>query len=466
MTKDKVFYQFPTNFLWGSSTSGPQSEGIEPGDGKGQNNWDYWYSIEPERFHNKIGPSQTSTFYKHYEKDIDLLVETGHTVFRTSIQWSRLIPTGTGEINQEAVSFYRSVFSLVRAKGIQLFVNLYHFDLPYCLQEKGGWENKEIVRAYAAYARTCFELFDDLVDRWITFNEPIVPVECGYLGNYHYPCKVDAKAAVAVAYHTQLASSLAVKACHEVNPHKKIAIVLNLTPAYPRSEQPEDIKAARIAELFQTKSFLDPSVLGEYPDELVELIDAYGLMPEVSDEELAIIKENRVDFLGVNYYQPLRVQAPTNSWKEGEPLTPEHFFAPYDMPGKKMNPHRGWEIYEKGIYDIAINIKENYHNIEWFVTENGMGVEGESAFKDSGLIQDDYRIEFIEDHLVELHRAIQEGANCKGYMLWTFIDCWSWLNAYKNRYGLVELDLDTQERIVKKSGKWFKKLSDANGFHR
>lgn len=168
----------------------------------------------------------------------------------------------------------------------------------------------------------------------------------------------------------------------------------------------------------------------------------------------------------MNYYQPLRVQAPTNSWKEGEPLTPEHFFAPYDMPGKKMNPHRGWEIYEKGIYDIAINIKENYHNIEWFVTENGMGVEGESAFKDNGLIQDDYRIEFIEDHLIELHRAIQEGANCKGYMLWTFIDCWSWLNAYKNRYGLVELDLDTQERIVKKSGKWFKKLSDANGFHR
>ncbi len=109
---------------------------------------------------------------------------------------------------------------MVRAKGIQLFVNLYHFDLPYCLQEKGGWENKEIVRAYEAYARTCFELFDDLVDRWITFNEPIVPVECGYLGNYHYPCKVDAKAAVAVAYHTQLASSLAVKACHEVNPHK------------------------------------------------------------------------------------------------------------------------------------------------------------------------------------------------------------------------------------------------------
>ncbi|HEM6017824.1 TPA: glycoside hydrolase family 1 protein [Streptococcus suis] len=466
MTEDKVVYHFPEGFLWGTSTSGPQSEGTELGDGKGQNNWDYWYSIEPERFHGKVGPERTSTFYKNFKKDIELLVETGHTVFRTSIQWSRLFPKGVGEVNQEAVTFYRSVFSLIKEKGIQLFVNLYHFDLPYALQERGGWENKDIVWAYEAYARTCFELFDDLVDRWITFNEPIVPVECGYLGDYHYPCKVDAKAAVAVAYHTQLASSLAVKACHEVNPEKKIAIVLNLTPAYPRSEHPDDVKAAKIAELFQTKSFLDPSVLGEYPRDLVDLIAAYGLSPETSEEELAIIRENRVDFLGVNYYQPLRVQAPTKVWKEGEVLTPEHFFAPYDMPGKKINPHRGWEIYEKGIYDIAINIRDQYNNIEWLVTENGMGVEGEAAFRQDEVIQDDYRIEFIEDHLIELHRAIEEGANCKGYMLWTFIDCWSWLNAYKNRYGLVELDLENQERRIKKSGRWFKALSDANGFSR
>lgn len=135
--------------------------------------------------------------------------------------------------------------------------------------------------------------------------------------------------------------------------------MLNLTPAYPRSDQPEDIQAARIAELFQTKSFLDPSVLGEYPEELVRLIAEYDLTPEVSEEELAIIKENRVDFLGVNYYQPLRVQAPTRVWKEGEVLTPEYFFAPYDMPGKKINPHRGWEIYEKGFTTLPPVSKKN-----------------------------------------------------------------------------------------------------------
>lgn len=457
------FISFPKDFLWGSSTSGPQSEGILNGDGKGESNWDYWYRICPELFHNRIGPKKTSTFYKNYKSDLKLLKETGHTVFRTSIQWSRLIPQGKGKINEEAVNFYRAVFSEVNALGVKLIVNLYHFDLPYCLQEIGGWENKEIVYAYEEYATKCFELFGDLVDTWITFNEPIVPVEGGYLGKFHYPAKIDPKAAVQVAYNTQLASALAIRSCHKLNPEHRISIVLNLTPAYPRSQSEEDVKAARIAELFQTKSFLDPSVLGEYPAELVEIISENNLLPDYDETELEIIKNNTIDFLGVNYYQPLRVQAPSQLNSDGI-VTPHHFFEHYDMPGKKMNPHRGWEIYEKGIYDIGISLRDNYGNIEWIVTENGMGVEGEEKFRENGYIQDDYRIEFIKDHLKELHKAISEGSNCKGYLLWTFIDCWSWLNAYKNRYGLVELNLDTEERIIKKSGYWFKELSENNGF--
>lgn len=461
---EKQWYGFPEGFLWGSSTSGPQTEGTVLGDGKSLSTWDYWYQQEPERFFNQVGPEQTSTFYQHYEEDIALLRQTGHTIFRTSIQWSRLMVDGGPEVNPTAVAFYRSVFEGVRKEGIKLLVNLYHFDLPYALQEKGGWENKETVYAYETYVRTCFSLFGDVVDSWITFNEPIVPVECGYLGNFHYPCKVDAKAAATVAYHTQLASSLAVRACHELHPDHRIAIVLNLTPAYPASESSEDKKAARMAELFQTRSFLDPSVLGTYPEELVSVLKEHGILPETSSEELAIIRDNRVDFLGVNYYQPLRVQARQHEWSAKEPLTPHAYYQPYEMPGRKINPHRGWEIYEKGLYDIGINLRDRYGNIEWLLTENGMGVEGEEQFRKDGQIQDDYRIAFIKNHLVELHRAITEGSNCKGYLLWTFIDCWSWLNAYKNRYGLVELDLASQKRIIKKSGHWFKTVSQANGF--
>lgn len=143
---------------------------------------------------------------------------------------------------------------------------------------------------------------------------------------------------------------------------------------------------------------------------------------------------------------------------------PSKYYLSYDMPGKRMNPYRGWEIYPKAIYDIAINIKENYNNIDWMITENGMGVENEERFRKDGRIEDDYRIDFIKEHLTYLSKAIDEGANCKGYHLWTFIDNWSWLNAYKNRYGLVEYKLETGQRLIKKSGLWFKKLSEEKGF--
>ena len=465
MREDKHMIKFPKDFLWGTSTSGPQTEGRFAGDGKGDNLWDYWYQVEPHRFRFQEGPGLTSTFYENWEEDIELLVETGHTAFRTSIQWSRIFPEGRGEVNPVGVAFYRQVFERIKSKGIHLMVNLYHFDLPFALQEQGdGWENKETVYAYRDYARFCFETYGDLVDQWITFNEPIVPVEFGYFYDAHYPHKVDAAAAVKVAYHTQLASSLAVKACHEVDLSYRIGVVLNLTPAYPRSQHPADVKAARIAELFQAKSFLDPSVLGTYPPELVEILRERDLLPEVDPSDLELIKEHTVDFLGVNYYQPMRVSAPRYAPNPESPMLVEQFYEPYVMPGRKINPHRGWEIYEQGLYDIAQNIKENYGNIEWLLTENGMGVEGEEKFRQNGEIQDDYRIDFVKDHLRELHRAIQEGANCKGYLMWTFIDCWSWLNGYKNRYGLVELGLATQERRLKKSGHWFRELSQQNGF--
>ena len=465
MREDKHMINFPKDFLWGTSTSGPQTEGRFAGDGKGDNLWDYWYQVEPHRFRFQEGPGLTSTFYENWEEDIELLVETGHTAFRTSIQWSRIFPKGRGEVNPVGVAFYRQVFERIKSKGIHLMVNLYHFDLPFALQEEGdGWENKETVYAYRDYARFCFETYGDLVDQWITFNEPIVPVEFGYFYDAHYPHKVDAAAAVKVAYHTQLASSLAVQACHEVDLNYRIGVVLNLTPAYPRSQHPADVKAARIAELFQAKSFLDPSVLGTYPPELVEILRERALLPEVDPNDLELIKEHTVDFLGVNYYQPMRVSAPRYAPNPESPMLVEQFYEPYVMPGRKINPHRGWEIYEQGLYDIAQNIKDNYGNIEWLLTENGMGVEGEEKFRQNGEIQDDYRIDFVKDHLRELHRAIQDGANCKGYLMWTFIDCWSWLNGYKNRYGLVELDLATQERRLKKSGHWFRELSQQNGF--
>ncbi|MED3645815.1 glycoside hydrolase family 1 protein [Halalkalibacterium halodurans] len=466
MTKDTVTYRFPEGFWWGSATSATQTEGAAHRDGKGKNIWDHWYEVEPSRFFQGVGPQDTSQFYERYKEDIQLMKEVGHNSFRFSISWSRLIPDGRGEVNPKGVEFYNNVIDELLGQGIEPFVNLFHFDMPMELQKIGGWANREVVDAYEAYAKTCFERFGDRVKKWFTHNEPIVPVEGGYLYDFHYPNEVDFEKAIQVGYHTVLSSAKAIRAYKQLNQGGKIGIILNLTPSYPRSNHPADLKAAKIADAFFNRSFLDPSVKGEFPEELVQILKEEGFMPIIEEEDLEIIRQHTVDLLGVNYYQPRRVKAKEALPNPDAPFMPERYFDHYAMPGRKMNVHRGWEIYEKGIYDILINLKEHYGNIECFISENGMGVEGEEKFRDeNGVIHDDYRIEFIQDHLKWVHRAIQEGSNVKGYHLWTFMDNWSWANAYKNRYGLVSVNLDKNgERTIKKSGKWYKTLSENNGF--
>ncbi|MFM2484457.1 glycoside hydrolase family 1 protein [Celerinatantimonas yamalensis] len=458
------FYQFPTDFWWGSASSAAQSEGASQRDGKAKSIWDHWFEQSPSRFFDEVGPEDTSTFYDHFQSDIKLMKQLGHNSFRTSISWSRLIPDGTGAVNPKAVSFYRNMIAELKKAEIEPFICLFHFDMPLAMQQKGGWENREVVDAYVQYAKTCFELFGQDVHLWFTFNEPIVPVEQGYLYDAHYPNVVDFRRAVQVAYHTMLAHAQAVACYRDSGLDGQIGIILNLTPSYPRSEHPADQKAARMADLLFNRSFLDPAVLGVYPKELAQLMADYSVAPHRQDGDGAILQAGKVDVLGVNYYQPRRVKARLNAINPDGPMMPEWFFDAYEMPGRKMNRHRGWEIYEKGIYDILINLKDNYGNIPCYVSENGMGVEGEDRFIQDGVVQDDYRIDFVREHLIWVHRAIQEGANCLGYHLWTFIDCWSWANAYKNRYGFIALDLKTQQRTIKKSGQWIAKVASEHGF--
>ncbi|OQO88898.1 6-phospho-beta-glucosidase [Enterococcus casseliflavus] len=463
----KMYYQFPAGFWWGSAASGPQTEGVFEGDGKGASIWDYWYQQEPEKFFNGVGPEKTSQVYTRYQEDIQLMKETGHTTFRTSIQWSRLFPQGKGEVNQKAVDFYNAYIDELIANGIEPFMNLYHFDMPMALQEKGGWLNRETVDAYVAFAQTCFTLFGDRVKKWFTHNEPIVPVEGGYLYQFHYPNEINMKHAVQVGFHETLASAKAIKVYHEMNLGGEIGIILNLTPSYPRDENdPEDVKAAQIADAFFNRSFLDPAVKGTFPEELVTIVKELDMVPAMEADDLQTIRENTIDLLGINYYQPRRIMKKESPIDQAKSPMPDDYFDNYDMPNKKMNPYRGWEIYEKGIYDILTNTRENYGNIKCYISENGMGVEGEERFVNAdGVIEDDYRIEFVSDHLKYVHQAIQEGTNCVGYHMWTCMDNWSWTNAYKNRYGFISVDLaNDAKRTVKKSGRWFKEVSDNNGF--
>ncbi len=460
-----IEYKFPEGFWWGSAVSATQIEGAAAEGGKGLNIWDYWYAIEPNRFFEGVGPETTSDFYHFYQDDIKRMKDIGHNSFRLSISWSRLIPGGRGEINQEAVKFYNDVINELIAHDIEPFVNLFHFDMPLEMQEIGGWENRQVVDLFVDYANVCFDLFGDRVHKWFTFNEPIVPVEGGYLYDFHYPNVVDAKRAIQVGYNTMIASA---KAIEKFRSHhfgeSQIGIILNLTPSYPRSQNPADLKASEIADLFFNRSFLDPSVLGSYPHKLKQLLEEHGQLPETEEGDTDLMAANTIDLLGVNYYQPRRVKAKDHLPNPYSPFMPDWFFDNYEMPGRKMNKYRGWEIYEKGIYDIMINLKENYGNIGSFISENGMGVQDEERFMKEDRIEDDYRINFITGHLKWLHQAIEEGCNAKGYHLWSFMDNWSWMNAYKNRYGFFSVDLETKERKPKKSAYFMKNVAEQNGF--
>ena len=460
-------YQFPENFWWGAATSGPQSEGRFH---KAHRNlFDYWYDQDPKAFFAGVGPNVASNFYNDFRQDIALMKQAGLNSVRTSIQWSRLIKDlETGEPDADGVRFYNEVIDEFLRQGIRPIMNLHHFDLPYALYEKyGGWTNKQVAVLFADFAEKCFALFGDRVKEWTTFNEPMVVAEGEYLYQFHYPLQVDGKKAVQCIYNLNLASAMAIARFRQSACKKqggRIGIVINLTPAYPRSASAEDLAAADFAETFKNKAFLDPAVKGVFSPKLVEILRKDGVLWESMPEELALIQENTVDFLGVNYYQPFRAQAQT-AFDDSNGWLPEKYFAPYEMPGRRMNPYRGWEIYPQAIYDIAINIRDNYGNIPWYVSENGMGVEGEEKFRQAdGTIADDYRIDFIKEHLKWLHRGIAEGSNCFGYHLWTPIDCWSWSNAYKNRYGLIALDLANQQKTLKKSAYWFRDLVANNGF--
>lgn len=456
--------KFPKDFWWGAATSGPQLEGRF--NKKHANIFDYDFEKFPEHFWHGIGPDVASNFYNDFREDIRLMKKAGLNSVRTSIQWSRLIDDlEEGTVNPEAVEFYNAVIDEFLSNGIRPIINLHHFDLPVELLHKyGGWANKQVISFYVKYAEQCFRLFGDRVIDWFTHNEPMVVVEGGYLYQFHYPDLVDGKLAVQVAYNLQLASSLAIQKYREVNQNSdgKIGIILNLSPNYPASQDKEDIAAAHFADLWQNRLFMDASVKGKFPNELVEILTKDGVLWNSTLEELETIKNNKVDMFGVNFYHPNRAQRPHYS---PDSLTvdwlPNKYFDDYKMVGARMNVDKGWEIYPQTLYNIAKNIQKNYGNIPWFVSECGIGVSNEDRYLNrDGLIEDDYRIQFVQEHLYWLHKAIDEGANCYGFHLWTPIDCFSWRNSYRNRYGLISVNIHTQKKCLKKSAYFFKNLAE------
>lgn len=446
--------KFPKNFRFGAATSGPQTEGAI--DKKIDSIWDHWYKQEPEKFHNRVSNEVACNTYYEYEKDVELMKECGLNSFRTSIQWSRMFNNPeTLELNEEGIEFYKNYFKAIKEAGIDLYVNLFHFDLPVVLEDTyGGWLSDKVVGVYVEYAKVCFKQFDEYVDKWITFNEPIAFTKGAYLYNYIYPCNSNTQAYVTANNHLLLAHLRSVKAYKDAEYKNEIGIVLDLLTPIIRDEK--DKYAQLVFDVITNKIFLDPCIKGEYNADYLAFLEKHDLKIELTKEFV------EMDFVGINFYQPAYVKVPETT-PEGE-FFPWHYFDAYIPGDVRINEHRGWAIEPKVVYNIAKSIQNEYGNIKWFMSENGMGVEGEEKFLKNGVIEDDYRTEFIKEHLYYLSKGVQEGSNCFGYHLWTFIDCFSWINSFKNRYGLVSLNLETREKILKKNAYFYRDLAKNKSF--
>lgn len=461
-------YKFPDGFLWGSGTAAQQ---IEPSDentrdGKSETIWERAFKEQENRFFE--GEFAQNNFYEKFKEDLSIAKGLNFNSLRLSISWARLMPDGIN-VNQKAVDYYNELFDEMNRLEIKPFITLYHFDMPMWAQDRGGWTNPEIVELFVEYAKESFKLFGDKVHKWFTFNEPSVHIEGQYYSNWHYPFKVNFKDGIRCMFNINKAQALIVKEFRKQNVWgTEIGTVLAISPSIPRSDGEADVRAAEVCDLFHWKAFLEPALGKEFPSELIELIKSKGVFPEdVNVEEYnEIFKGQKIDLLGINYYAPGRVKALDYipNFNEDEcHITPNtHFFGKYSPSHKRINPYRGWEIYPKGLYIMLKILQDNYGNIKSFVSENGMGVQDEERYRVDGVIQDDYRIDFIGEHLMWVAEAIAEGANCIGYHMWTYIDNWSWANAYKNRYGYIELDLETNERKEKLSAAWIREVAKTN----
>lgn len=454
----------PQDFILGAAASAWQTEGWS-GKKPGQDSWiDLWYKNDRHVWHNGYGPAVATDFINRFREDVALMKQAGLTHYRTSINWSRFLTDyENATVDEEYAAYYDALFDEMHRQGIEPMICLEHYELPGVLLDTyGGWASKHVVELFVRYAEKVFAHYHGKVTRWFTFNEPIVVQTRVYLDALRWPYEQNTGTWMQWNHHKVLATAKVVKLFREKGYRGSVGCILNPEVTYPRSCAPHDLRAAEMYDLFYNRVFLDPLVHGRYPAELFTLLEQHQVEWEYTANELALIADNTVDELGINLYYPHRVKAPSRAWHPDTPFHPAYYYEPFELPGRRMNRSRGWEIYPRIIYDMAMRIKNVYRNIDWFVAESGMGVENEAQFRNrDGIIDDTYRIDFISEHLYYTLLAREEGANCHGYMLWAFTDNVSPMNAFKNRYGLIEIDLDNQRaRRAKKSASWFRQLRD------
>jgi len=443
---------FPKGFLWGAATAAYQIEGAAREDGKGESIWDRFCRV-PGAIQDGSTGDVACDHYHRWRDDIENMRDLGLNAYRFSVAWARVFPSGKGKLNRKGLDFYETLVDALLARGIEPCVTLYHWDLPQGLQELGGWTNRDTASWFADYAACLFNALGDRVRTWITLNEPWVASFAGHADGVHAPGIRDFCKALQAAHVLLLAHARAVLAYRQVSRARhRIGITLDMHPVMPIGPGPADEEAVRIADGFHNRWFLDPVFLGAYPADMQALYSRKRVAPPVLPPDLALLKENPPDFLGVNYYFPLRVHA-----SDSHPVLGFESLTPPDCVKTEM----GWEVHPPSLRELLVRVHRDYGGPAMMVTENGAACKDERV--SGGQVQDDERIEYIRSHLVEAHRSIREGVKLGGYFVWTLLDNFEWAFGFSKRFGITFVDYRTQQRAWKKSAGWYQRIIATNG---
>ncbi|MCT4329491.1 beta-glucosidase [Elizabethkingia anophelis] len=432
---------FGKDFIWGVSTAAYQIEGAHNLDGKGPSVWDKFVQKRNKIFRNHTGDIACD-HYNRYIDDLYLMHSMNIRNYRFSISWSRILPEGTGLINQAGIDFYNRLIDLSLELGITPWVTLYHWDLPHSLEVKGGWTNRDVKDWFGDYVAICVKSFGDRVKNWMVLNEPTVFSAAGYFFGVHAPGRKSIEGFLAAAHHAALAQAHGARVIKTLQPESNVGTTFSCSHVEAYTNREKDIKAAKKADLLLNRLFIEPLLGMGYPVNEIKTLRRIEKYIKQNDER--DLKFD-MDFIGIqNYTREIIRYA---------------MFVPF-LQAKIVNAKdrnvemttMEWEVYPESIYHILKKFQA-YENIPpLIITENG------AAFSDTlqnNLVHDPKRLQYIQNILQQVLRAKQEGVNVNGYFVWTFLDNFEWAEGYHPKFGLVHVNFQTQQRTVKSSGHWY-----------
>ena len=444
-------YKFPKDFLWGVATASAQVEGAAFEDGKKATIWDAFCRL-PGTIRDGNVMDVTCDQYHLYEKDIALMKEMGVKSYRFSFSWARILPDGTGEVNEKGLEYYHRLIRCLKENGIVPNATMYHWDLPYALQLKGGWGNRDAVKWFIEYANVLLDNFGRDIDIWVTFNEPIA-TWVGYgLGSFA-PGLKDEKYARQALHNLLVSHGEAVKLFREKKlENAKIGVVVDVWRHYPaRPGNAEDEAMALTAnEIAGFGWFLHPLFLGGYSDVLTAYMKEKGFTPEIREGDFETIRRP-VDFYGLNFYNGLYDNA-------------DEARRAREIAASGGNYQERPEQHPEAIYDVLHMLVEKYGiRVPIYVTENGLIQMDEEKKPREAFLDDPERIAYLTEVVKAIHRAIADGIDVRGYYVWSLLDNFEWNAGFTMRYGLYHTDFETLERTPKKSAGWYKDVIRRNG---